>query len=84
MIVCMDIIAYRKAKNLSQAAFAALLTDFGSPATQTLVSQWESEKTAITAERAVEIEKATAGEIQRAELRPDLWDAAALSTGSAS
>jgi len=69
----MDIATFRKAKNLSQAAFAALLTDAGSPATQSLVSQWEQGSTTITAERAVEIERATDGEIRRGELRPDLW-----------
>lgn len=69
----MDILSYRKEKGLSQAAFAALLTDAGSPATQSLVSQWEQGATTIPAERVVEIEKATGGEIRRSDLRPDLW-----------
>ena len=70
----MDILTYRKAKNLSQARFAEFLTANGSPATQGLVSQWE-QGASIPAERVVEIEKATAGEIRRGDLRPDLWPA---------
>ena len=70
----MDILTYRKEKGLSQAAFAALLTENGSPATQGLVSRWEGGDT-IPAERAVEIERATGGEVSRSELRPDLWPA---------
>jgi DNA-binding transcriptional regulator YdaS (Cro superfamily) len=68
----MDIPAYRKANALSQAKFAELLTAKGSPATQGLVSQWEQGAT-IPAERCVEIEAATDGEIKRSDLRPDLW-----------
>lgn len=68
----MDILTYRKEKGLSQAAFAQLLTDSGSPATQGLVSQWEKGGT-IPAERAVEIEKATGGDVTRGDLRPELW-----------
>lgn len=69
----MDIPTYRKEKGLSQSAFAALLTKSGSPATQSLVSQWESGDTAITADRAVQIEKATRKAINRSDLRPDLF-----------
>lgn len=68
----MDIPTYRKKKELSQQAFAELLTESGSPATQGLVSQWER-GTTIPAERAVEIERATGGEVSRSDLRPDLW-----------
>ncbi|CRR10868.1 hypothetical protein PAERUG_E15_London_28_01_14_07917 [Pseudomonas aeruginosa] len=68
----MDIATYRKEKGLSQSAFADLLTASGSPATQGLVSQWEKGAT-IPAERVVEIEKATGGEVKRHSLRPDLW-----------
>lgn len=68
----MDILTYRKANNLSQAQFAALLTDAGSPATQGLISQWE-QGAVIPAERCVDIERATNGEIRRGDLRPDLW-----------
>lgn len=69
----MDIPTYRKEKGLSQAAFAALLTESGSPATQSLVSQWESGSTSITADRALQIEKATRKAINRSDLRPDLF-----------
>lgn len=69
----MDIPTYRKEKGLSQAAFAALLTESGSPATQSLVSQWENGETSISAERAVQIEKATKRGVSRADLRPDLF-----------
>lgn len=69
----MDIPTYRKEKGLSQAAFAALLTKTGSPATQSLVSQWESGDTSITADRAVQIETATRKAISRSDLRPDLF-----------
>lgn len=69
----MDILTFRKTKGLSQAAFAALLTERGSPATQSLVSQWEAGDVGITAERAIDIERATDGELSRGALRPDLW-----------
>lgn len=69
----MDIPTYRKDKGLSQAAFAALLTDSGSPATQSLVSQWESGGTTVTADRAIQIETATRKAIHRSDLRPDLF-----------
>jgi DNA-binding transcriptional regulator YdaS (Cro superfamily) len=44
--------------------------------TQGLVHQWVTGKTRITAERAVEIEKATGGQVTRQELRPELFGAA--------
>lgn len=68
----MDILTYRKTKGLTQADFAALLVERGSSATQSLVSQWEQEKTGITPDRAREIEAATAGEVRCDDLRPDL------------
>lgn len=61
----MDIPSYRKDKGLSQAAFAALLTETGTPATQGLVSQWEKGTTAIRAERAIQIDLATRAERQQ-------------------
>jgi DNA-binding transcriptional regulator YdaS (Cro superfamily) len=69
----MDILSFRQARKLTQAEFAAFLTTAGSQATQGLVSQWERGDVVITAERAVEIERATGGQITRSELRPDLW-----------
>lgn len=77
----MDIPTYRKEKGLSQAAFAALLTETGSPATQSLVSQWESGETSISAERAVQIELATKRRISRATLRPDIFGPAPKKKG---
>lgn len=68
----MDILTYRKTKGLTQADFAALLVGRGWPTTQSLVSQWEQEKTGITPDRAREIEAATDGEVRCEELRPDL------------
>ncbi|HDS1648684.1 TPA: helix-turn-helix domain-containing protein [Stenotrophomonas maltophilia] len=69
----MDIVTYRKEKGLSQAAFAALLTEMGTPATQGLVSQWEKGTTAIRAERAVQIELATGGALSRYDLLPAVF-----------
>ncbi|HHA2776609.1 TPA: YdaS family helix-turn-helix protein [Stenotrophomonas maltophilia] len=69
----MDIATYRKEKGLSQAAFAALLTEMGTPATQGLVSQWEKGTTAIRAERAVQIELATGGALSRYDLLPAVF-----------
>lgn len=69
----MDIPTFRKARELTQAEFAAFLTTAGSPATQGLVSLWERGEVVITAERAVEIERATGGQVARGDLRPDLW-----------
>jgi len=40
---------------------------------QGLVWQWLHGETKITAERAIDIETKTAGEITRQELRPDLF-----------
>lgn len=69
----MDILTYRKEKGLSQAAFAALLTATGTPATQGLVSQWEKGTTAIKAERAIQIDLATGGAVSRFELLPAVF-----------
>ncbi|WP_367345715.1 YdaS family helix-turn-helix protein [Stenotrophomonas bentonitica] len=69
----MDIPTYRKEKGLSQAAFAALLTAMGTPATQGLVSQWEKGTTAIRAERAIQIDLATEGAVSRCELLPAVF-----------
>lgn len=69
----MDIPTYRKEKGLSQAAFAALLTATGTPATQGLVSQWEKGTTSIKAERAIQIDLATQGAVSRFELLPAVF-----------
>jgi DNA-binding transcriptional regulator YdaS (Cro superfamily) len=58
----------------TQAAFAERLG-----VTQGLVSQWLTGETKLTAERAVQIEEVTAGEVSRSDLRPDLWPPRKLS-----
>lgn len=40
---------------------------------QGLVWQWINGRTRITAERAIQIEAATAGEVTRHDLRPDVF-----------
>ncbi len=65
----MDIPAYLAAKDLSQEEFAKQIG-----VSQGLVWQWIGGRTRITAERAVEIEEKTHGEIRRHELRPDLFE----------
>jgi len=76
----MDIPTYRKEKGLSQAAFAALLTATGTPATQGLVSQWEKGTTSIKAERAIQIDLATQGAVSRFELLPTVFGPMPLQT----
>lgn len=39
-----------------------------------MVSHWVTGRVRITAERAVELEEATKGEIPKWGTRPDLWD----------
>lgn len=70
----MDIRTYREKHGLSQADFAALFpNEPGKSATQGLVWQWEDGKQRFTAERAIQIEQITGGEVTRHELRPDLF-----------
>jgi DNA-binding transcriptional regulator YdaS (Cro superfamily) len=64
----MDIKAYLEKHELSQEQFAKQLG-----VSQGLVWQWLDGRTRITAERAVEIEEKTAGEVTRRDLRPDLY-----------
>lgn len=52
-----------------QTATAALLG-----VSQGLVWQWINGKTRVTAERAIQIETATGGKVDRASLRPDLFE----------
>jgi DNA-binding transcriptional regulator YdaS (Cro superfamily) len=42
---------------------------------QAMVSHWVTGRKAITPERAVQIEQATAGAVRRHELRPDIFEA---------
>lgn len=64
----MDIRDYLKKHDLSQDDFAKSIG-----VTQGLVWQWLEGRQRITAERALEIEEKTKGEITREELRPDLF-----------
>lgn len=64
---------YRKHAGLSQARLAELLTQAGFPATQALVSQWESGQVQLSAERCLQLEQVTQAGVTRFELRPDLF-----------
>jgi DNA-binding transcriptional regulator YdaS (Cro superfamily) len=64
----MDISGYLEKHELSQEQFAKQIG-----VSQGLVWQWLNGHTRITAEKAVEIEKKTKGEIKRHALRPDLF-----------
>lgn len=64
----MDIRSYLAAKQLSQDQFAKL-----AGVSQGLVWQWLNGRTTITAERAIALEKVTAGEVTRYDLRPDIF-----------
>ena len=65
----MHIRAYQKKHRLSQEQFGKKIG-----VSQGLVWQWLDGRTLITAERAVRIERRTAGEITRQELRPDIFE----------
>jgi DNA-binding transcriptional regulator YdaS (Cro superfamily) len=77
MFGAMDLPAYRKQENLSQAQLAEILTSAGFRASQALISQWESGAVNIPAERCIQLEKVSGGVIKRAALRPDLFGALA-------
>lgn len=64
----MNIPEYLEANGLQQAEFARQLGV--SPG---LVWQWLNGETKVTAERAVQIEAATGGQVTREEIRPDLY-----------
>lgn len=64
----MDIATYLAEKELSQEAFAKQIG-----VSQGLVWQWLDGRTRITAERAIEIDEKTNGEITKADLRPDIF-----------
>lgn len=73
MFVSMKLFDYRKHTGISQSSFAAKLTAAGFPATQALISQWESGQVVITAERCLQVEEVTGGEVSRSDLRPELF-----------
>lgn len=69
----MDLATYRKQQGVSQEAFAKLLTDAGSPATQGLVSHWEAGSVLVPPERWRFVEDVTGGAVSRHDLRPDVF-----------
>ncbi|WP_313425959.1 transcriptional regulator [Stenotrophomonas rhizophila] len=69
----MDIVTYRQSKGLTQSGFAKLLTESGSPATQALISKWETGEVVVPPPRWQPIERLTEGEVTRGDLRPDLF-----------
>ncbi|HDS1550640.1 TPA: helix-turn-helix domain-containing protein [Stenotrophomonas maltophilia] len=69
----MDIASYRQSKGLTQAGLARLLTESGSPATQALISKWETGEVTVPPARWRAIEQLTVGEVTRHDLRPDLF-----------
>lgn len=72
----MNLSNLRKEQSLSQSRLAEMLTAAGFPATQALVSQWETGAVVLSAERAMQIQLVTAGAIRKESLRPDLpWAA---------
>lgn len=69
----MNLSALRKKLRLSQAGLARLLTEGGFPASQALVSQWETGAVTLPAERCAQIEIVTNGGIRRTDLRPEIF-----------
>lgn len=64
----MTLQTYLKKHGISQDAFAKSLD-----VSKGLVWQWLNGRTEITAEKAVDIERVTRGEVKRQQLRPDLF-----------
>lgn len=64
----MEIKDYLQDNGITQAGFAEQLG-----VTQGLVNQWIRGKTRVTPERALQIERATAGGLRRERLRPDIF-----------
>jgi DNA-binding transcriptional regulator YdaS (Cro superfamily) len=67
----MNLDRYLSTQSLSQQEFADRLG-----VTQGMVWQWVRGRQRITAERALQIEKATAGLVSKHDLRPDVFGAA--------
>jgi len=65
----MNIPEYLEKHRISQDEFGSMIG-----VTQGAVSQWLAGSIKISAERAVDIEKATKGEVKREEIRPDIFD----------
>lgn len=64
----MDLPTYRRTQKVTQQQLAERLTAVGYPATQGLISQYESGRTRITPERAQALELITGGLCSRTEL----------------
>lgn len=73
MFAVMNLASYRKEHSLSQAKLAERMTAAGFPATQSLVSQWESGEVVIPPERCAQVEQVTGGAVRREDLRPDIF-----------
>lgn len=70
----MKIADYRTKYGLSQTDFAEKLSAHGKKATQALISHYETEEVKVSGDRAIQIEKATDGEIPRWFYCPHLWE----------
>lgn len=70
----MKIADYRLKHGLSQKDFAEKLSLHGEPATQALISHYETGEVKVSGERAIQFEKATDGEIPRSFYCPHLWE----------
>lgn len=66
---------WRKENNVTQQGLAAMIAAVDGHASQGLITRWETGLTKVSAERAMEVERATAGGVSRSTLRPDLWPA---------
>jgi DNA-binding transcriptional regulator YdaS (Cro superfamily) len=64
----MELAEYLDGKRCTQEELAERMS-----VSQSLISHYLCKRTRITAERAIQIETATNGEVTRAELRPDLF-----------
>lgn len=68
----MELSQYLRSSGVSQEAFAALCG-----VTQGMVNHWTTGRKRVSAERAIQIERATNGAVCRHELRPDLFESPA-------
>lgn len=68
MLVCLPMNLETYCSERGQTALATALG-----VSQGLVWQWLNGRTKVTAEKAIEIEKATDGQVTRHDLRPDLY-----------
>ncbi len=69
----MNIEQYLKKHGLTQAEFSRMLAKKRVMLSAGAVSHFITGRTRPSPQRAIQIEKATNGQIQRRRLRPDLW-----------